>query len=161
SRELEASGLPAPDLAALRRLSAIRGIAASRMPEDSLLVYQPPSSKPLVFSLIRNSAHTNVAEIFSEADRRLPEEDSLLTMTGIVGAYPNAIFAINRENAGQFADAVAALRSEADLARLTDAYGIRRTDPRFWPTSDAIHDYSRASRPIEFGILDYSRLENH
>ena len=161
SRELEASGLPQGDLAVLRRLSAIRGIAASLMPEDSLIVYRPTSGKPLVFSLIRNSAHTNVAEIFSEADRRLPEEDTLLAMNGIVGAYPNAIFAINRENAGQFADAIAALRSDGDLVRLTEAFGIRRTDPRFWPTSDAIHDYSRTSRPVEFGILDYSRLENH
>ena len=161
SRELDASGLPASDLAPLRRLSAIRGIAASQMPEDSLIVYQPPTGKPLVFSLIRNSAHTNVAEIFSEDDRRLPEEDTLLAMTGIVGAYPNAIFTINRENAGQFADAVAALGSPDDLARLTDTFGIRRTDPRFWPTSDVIHDYARRSRPTEFGILDYSRLENH
>lgn len=160
SRELEASGLPQADLAALRQLSAVRGIAASQMPEDSLIVYQPPTGKPLVFSLLRNSAHTNVAEIFSEADRRLPEEDTLLAMNGIVGAYPNAIFTVNRENAAQFADAVAALRNQADLVRLTDTYGIRRTDPRFWPTSDAIHDYSRTSRPVEFGILDYSRLEN-
>lgn len=161
SRELEASGLPPAELAALRRLSAIRGIAASQMPEDSLLVYRPASGKPLVFSLIRNSAHSNVAEIFSEADRRLPAEDTLLAMNGIVGAYPNAIFTIDRETAGPFAEAVAALRSEADLGRLTERYGIRRTNPRFWPTSDAIHDFSQASRPVEFGILDYSRLENH
>lgn len=161
SRELEAGGLPESDLAALRRLSAIRGLAASQMPEDSLIVYQPAVGKPRVFSLIRNSAHTNVAEIFSEADRRLPEEDTLLAMNGIVGAYPNAIFSITPQNAGRFADAVAALRSEADLVRLTDTYGIRRTDRRFWPTSDAIHDAYRAARPVEFGILDYSRLENH
>lgn len=161
SRELEASGLPPADLSALHRLSTIRGIAASRMPEDSLIVYQQPTGRPLVFSLLRNSAHTNVAEMFSEADRRLPKEDTLLALNGIVGAYPNAIFTVNRENIAKFADAVAALHSESDLARVTDAYGIRRTDPRFWPTSDAIHDYQQASRPVEFGILDYSRLENH
>jgi len=161
SRELAASGLPESELAALRRLSAIQGLAASQMPEDSLLVYRPAVGKPRVFSLIRNSAHTNVAEIFSEADRRLPEEDTLLALNGIVGAYPNAIFAIDPQNAHRFADAVAALRSAADLARLTDTYGIRRTDRRFWPTSDAIHDDYRNSRPVEFGILDYSRLENH
>jgi hypothetical protein len=161
SRELEASGLPEGELAALRRLSAIRGQAASQMPEDNLIVYQTATGKPRIFSLIRNSAHTNVAEIFSEADRRLPEEDTLLVMSGIVGAYPNAIFTLDQSNAAQFADAVAALRSEADLSRLTDRYGIRRTDRRFWPTSDAIHDAFRAARPVEFGILDYSRLENH
>jgi hypothetical protein len=161
SRELEASGLSPSELAPLQRLSAIRGIAASRMPEDSLLVYRSASGKQLVFSLIRNSAHTNVAEIFSESDRRLPEEDSLLAMNGIVGAYPNAIFTLDPDNAGHFADSVAALRDEADLVRLTDSYGIRRTDPRFWPVSDAIHAYFRRTRPVEFGILDYSRLENH
>ena len=161
SRELEASGLPDPELAALRRLSAIQGLAASRMPEDSLIVYQAAGKKPLVFSLIRNSAHTNVAEIFSEDDRRLPEEDTLLAMSGIVGAYPNAIFTIGKENAAQFAEEVTALRTEADLNRLTDRYGIRRTDPRFWATSDAIHAYQKETRPVEFGILDYSRLENH
>lgn len=161
SHDLAASGLSADALAPLFSLSAIQGLAASQMPEHSLIVYQRTNAKPLVFSLIRNSAHTNVAQIFGEAERRLPGEDTLLALNGIVGAYPNAIFVLTPENAARFAGAVASLRDESDLGRLTDSFGVRRTDPRFWPISDAIHDYFQASSPVEFGILDYSRLENH
>jgi hypothetical protein len=158
--ELAASGLPDSDLVQLRQLSAVRGIPASLMPEDSLILHTPDVGKPVVISLVRNSAHLNVAEIFDEADRRRPEEDSLLAMNGIVGAYPNAIFTVNAKNIANFTSAVASLKNPEDVTRLVEQYGIRRTDPRFWPTSDRIHDLWQATRPIEFGILDYSRLEN-
>jgi len=43
---------------------------------------------------------------------------------------------------------------------LLDNYAIRRTDPRFWRLSDEVHELSYAESPVEFGRLDYGRLEN-
>ena len=161
SRELAASGLPAADLAQLERLSALRGIPASLMPEDSLLLYRPTNGPAKLIALVRNSAHSNVASMFNEENRRRPREDTLLAMNGIVGAYPNAIFTVNAPELANFVDRVSQLQTEADLGELSNRYGIRRTDPRFWPISDEIHALSKASRPTEYGVLDYSRLENH
>jgi len=155
-----ANGWNAPDIAQLQRLGQIHGTPASVMPENSLLAIRQPGGKLHLVSLVRNSAHSNVAELFGEAKRRLPQEDTLLALDGIIGAYPNAFYVIDLADLPGFVDAVAALDGEPDLLSLTDRFGVRRTDQRFWPLSDAIHAEWRRLAPREAAILDYSRFEN-
>jgi len=152
--------LNASETKLMRQISAIHGIPASIMPEQSLLLLRRSDNGLRIVSLVRNSAHTNVAEMFDESARRLPQEDTLLALDGVVGAYPNAFFAVDPEKLPDFVAAVSQLGSEADLVRLTERFGVRRTDPRFWPTSDALHAEYRRSAPREAAILDYSRLDN-
>jgi hypothetical protein len=149
------------EIDALRRLSAIRGVAASNMPELSVVVLLRPGGRPAVVSLLRNSAHTNVAQLFGEEDRRLPGEDTLLAIAGVVGAYPNAFFVVDSAAMPDFVAAVSRLASDADLAQLTDRFSVRRTDPRFWAVSDAIHTEWRHIAPGEAAGLDYRRSENN
>ena len=110
--------------------------------------------------MIKNTAHSNVAQLFGEEKRLLPHEDNLLAIDGLAGAYPNAIFALDAEKLPDFMNRVSTMNSNADLVKLTERYGVRRTDPRFWPTSDAIHAAWRRVAPREAAILDYSRLDN-
>jgi hypothetical protein len=154
------TGLTPAEIAQMRRLSQINGIPASVMPEQSLLLLSRPGDRPQIVSLVRNSAHSNVAEMFDEAERRRPKEDTLLALDGVIGAYPNAFFAVDRGKLPNFVDAVARLADEADLVRLTENFGVRRTDPRFWPTSDALHAEWRRTVPKQAAVLDYSRFEN-
>ena len=154
------TGLTPAEVAQMRRLSQIHGIPASVMPEQSLLLLRRPGDRPQIVSLVRNSAHSNVAEMFDEAERRRPKEDTLLALDGVIGAYPNAFFAVDPEKLPNFVDALARLADEADLVKLTERFGVRRTDPRFWPTSDALHAEWRRTAPKEAAVLDYSRFEN-
>ena len=154
------SNLPASQLTQLRRLSQLKGLPASYMPEMSLLLLEHPGQVPRVITLIKNTAHSNVAQLFGEEKRLLPEEDTLLAIDGVAGAYPNAIYALDAEKLPDFVDRVSRLESNADLVKLTERHGIRRTDPRFWPTSDALHAAWRRQAPREAAILDYSRLDN-
>ena len=154
------TGLTPAEVAQMRWLSQIHGIPASVMPEQSLLLLRRPGDRPQIVSLVRNSAHTNVAEMFDEAERRRPKEDTLLALDGVIGAYPNAFFAVDPEKLPNFVDAVARMADEADLVRLTENFGVRRTDQRFWPTSDALHAEWRRTAPKEAAVLDYSRFEN-
>lgn len=146
--------------AVLQQLSAVRGIAASRMPEQSLLMIERPDGSQRLVSLVRNSAHSNVAQLFAEEERRLPQEDTLLALDGVVGAYPNAFFAVDSKNLANFKDDVAGLADASGISALTDRYGIRRTDRRFWPFSDRVHAEWRRIDPVDAAILDYSRFEN-
>lgn len=154
------NGWTPPEVALLQRLNSIQGIPASVMPENSLLAIQDPGGKLHIVSLVRNSAHSNVAELFRESARRLPAEDTLLALDGVIGAYPNALYLVPRAGLAGFVEQVAGLADEAGLVKLTEAYGIRHTDRRFWPLSDAIHAEWRRIAPREAAILDYSRLEN-
>ncbi len=148
------------EIAQVRKLSQVRGIPASVMPEFSLLLLRRPGERLQIVSLVRNSAHSNVAHMFDEEERRLPKEDTLLALNGVIGAYPNALFAVDPEKLPDFVAAVAHLSDEADLVKLTDRFGVRRTDHRFWPLSDALHAEWRRLAPREAAILDYSRLDN-
>jgi len=154
-------GLGAAEIGELEHLSAIRGIPAAAMPELSLLLLQHADGRLSVISLVRNSAHSNVAQIFDEDARRLPGEDTLLAIDGIAGAYPNALFAVTPEKLADFVDAVSGLVDPVGLTALTDRYGVRRTDRRFWPLSDALQAEWRRRAPGEAAVLDYSRLENN
>ncbi|MBV9189502.1 MAG: fatty acid cis/trans isomerase [Betaproteobacteria bacterium] len=140
----------------LHRLASLRGRALANLPEASILTVRDESGTDHHFSLIANRAHSNVAELFDEAERRLPDEDSLLLASGFIPAYPNAFFLVQSSELGQFVDAVAA----GDYAALASAYGIRRTDLRFWPHSDALQAAWKRSEPREAGLFDYNRLEN-
>ena len=156
---LAASGLSAAPLRELNRLAALRGRALSHLPEAAILTVRD-GGRDRHFSLIANRAHSNVAELFGEADRRLPAEDSLLVTNGFIPAYPNAFFVVETSQLSAFVDAVARLGSESDYSALMGTYGIRRTDQRFWPHSDALHLAWRQSAPREAGLFDYNRFEN-
>lgn len=155
-----ANGWSGREVAQFQRLNQVRGIPASVLPENSLLSIRYPDGRLRLVSLVRNSAHSNVAELFGESARRLPQEDTLLALNGVVGAYPNAFYTVDLAELANFTDAVARLGSEDDLIALTDRFGVRRTDRRFWPLSDAIHAEWRRIAPQDAAILDYSRFEN-
>ena len=157
---LASSGLAAAPLRELARLAALRGRALSHLPEAAILTVRDAKDAEHHFSLIANRAHSNVAELFDEAERRLPDDDSLLVAHGFIPAYPNALFSVEAADLARFVDAVARLASEADYRALADAWGIRRTDARFWAHSDALHAAWRAWAPKEAGLFDYNRFEN-
>ncbi|WP_374266794.1 fatty acid cis/trans isomerase [Zoogloea sp.] len=158
--DLADNGFDAATVAELRKLGGITGRAASLLPEHSILLITQRDGRRRIVSVLRNSAHSNVAELFSEDARRLPDEDTLSVIDGIAGAYPNAFYQLDAAELPRFIRAVEALGSDADLLHLTQRFAIRRTDSRFWVVSDAIHDLWRESTPREAAILDYSRLDN-
>jgi hypothetical protein len=157
---LDRSSLPRATLQALQKLPVVPAQAATLMPELALLTITTPGGKPEQFTLLRDSAHSNVATPFKESDRRLYAEDRLQILRGVIGAYPNAFFEVPADEVPAFAAMLRGMVSESDYTALMDRYGIRRTDVRFWAHSDALHaDYFRIA-PRDSGWLDYSRLEN-
>ena len=155
-----ASGLSANAVRQLVGLNTVRGRAASIVPETALLTVRAADGRQYHFTVLRHSAHSNVAELLGEEKRRLPDEDQLMVLNGFVGAYPNAFWSVHETELPQFVSAVETLSSEGDYRALLDHYGIRRTDPRFWAHSDLLHQAYRDVAPREAGTLDYNRLEN-
>jgi hypothetical protein len=79
----------------------------------------------------------------------------------VVGAYPNALFVVQVSALPDFVAAVSRLSDAGDLMRLMDRFGVRRTDPRFWGLSDALHAEFQRRSPDDAAVLDYSRLKNN
>jgi len=147
---------------ALERLAAVKGAWVARMPEVSFLRVRVDAtgSRALVYALVHNVAHENVAFMFGENERRIPADDTLTLVRGHFGSYPNFFFEVDAANASQFVDELQAIGSDPDFERFVDRYGVRRTDPRFWATSDWLRQDLLRSKPIEAGIYDLDRFEN-
>ncbi|MFC6671744.1 fatty acid cis/trans isomerase [Marinobacterium aestuariivivens] len=144
----------------LSRLESVSGSQLALFPEISLIRVDAPGNGGWYFTLLHNSAHSNVSELFNEKDRRLPEEDSLILANGVLGVYPNQFFRVEADSVADFVQRLSQLRSESAYSETLDHYGLRRTASGFWQYSDRLHRDYRALRPLEAGILDYSRLEN-
>jgi hypothetical protein len=131
----------------------------SWLPELSMLTIETAQG-PQPFTLIHNDGHTNVASMFHESKRRIPEEDTLTVVPGFLGAYPNAFFKVREADLPRFVDAATHLADEPSFADLMGRYGIRRSDPGFWAHSDLIFGQVESLDYPDRGVLDYSRIEN-
>ncbi|MFN8849499.1 MAG: fatty acid cis/trans isomerase [Inhella sp.] len=153
----------AQTLTALNDLAQVEGAALQWLPEMVLLRVEaegPYASAPRHYSLLRNSAHTNVSSPFRESSRLVPSEHTLTVAAGFVGAYPNAIWRVGPSQLPDLVKLVRQLGSEADYRALVDRFGVRRTSHDFWSTSDALMRAYQGWAPAEAGLLDWSRLEN-
>lgn len=156
---LAAHALPG-DLQTLSKLNDLRGRPATLMPELSLLMVENMHGSASMYTLIRNSGHSNLTSLLYEEDNRLPEEDYLTVVPGILGAYPSAFFRLSGFRLEDFTQAVTTLEDNGDYRRLMDRFGVRRTNPQFWQNSDEVHEWYRHHDPLNYGLLDYNRLEN-
>ncbi len=144
---------------ALARLEGVHGVAASWLAEASFLSVREGEERSH-FSILRESAHTNVARLFGESERRVKEEDVLSVVPGFLGAYPNALFEVDRQELDAFVDAVNKLDSEAGYRALRLRFGVLRNSPSFWKHSDRINQANCKLGPIDSGLFDYNHLES-
>lgn len=158
--DVATSALPAAAQASLQQLSNVVGPVATRMPETAFLTVRDDDGRAQHFTVLRHSAHLNVATPFGEEKARAPEEDQLMVLSDFVGAFPNAFYHVDLADLLAFIAAVQKLRGEDDYAALMTRFGIRRTDERFWAHSDVLHAAYRSWAPHEAGLFDYARIEN-
>jgi hypothetical protein len=159
-KQHDLSGIGNPAISdTLAPLEELMGQAVTLMPQTVFVDIAGQAGNSYV-TLVRNNAHLNITSLFGEKKFRIPEEDTMSVIPGFLGAYPNAFLVVNETDLGRFVDTVSAMRTEADYTELLDTYGVRRTNPNFWRQSDAFHAAYQKDAPIEYGLFDYSRLEN-
>ncbi|MEQ8662714.1 MAG: fatty acid cis/trans isomerase, partial [Gammaproteobacteria bacterium] len=87
---LDASGLPAATLNALEGLMDVRGTPASLVPQ-TVFVNVPDHG---ALTILADSAYKNISSMFLEDTRRLPAEDALTVVNGLLGAYPDTLLEV-------------------------------------------------------------------
>ena len=141
-------------------LARVRGASLAWLPEATVLRVDDPPRPSRYFSLLRNTAHSNVTHLVKEKAELLPGENTLTVVHGFIGAYPNAIYRATPAQVPDFTRAIRGLASEDDYRALASRFVIRRTNPDFWAASDALIDAYARWAPLEAGLFDYNRLEN-
>ncbi len=147
---------------ALQPLASVSGRFVAELPELSFLRVRAAegAGRDAVYSLVHNAAHTNVASMFDEVERRVPAEDTLTVAPGYLGSYPNFFFDVEGAQIEAFASALAAVDGPPAFEGLVERYGVRRSSPRFWEDADFFHDDFRRREPTEAGLFDLARYQN-
>ncbi len=133
--------------------------AASILPEIGILSVES-SDEFQLYTILRNSGHSNIDSLLFEDNNRLPNEDYLTVTPGVTGSYPGAFWHVKQAQLPTFIDMVKSVKTEPDYKKLMKKFGVRRTNKGFWDHSDRVHRQFVKDEPIEAGLLDYNRLEN-
>jgi len=131
-----------------------------QLPELSFLRVTVPGGKHLLYSLVHNRAHANVAFLIGEDGRLLPDRDTLTIAPGPLGSYPNFIFDVPLADLPQFAAQLAGVKDEAGFETVAERWGVRRTAPQFWAVFHDITRIEHEAAPLEAGLFDMNRYEN-
>ena len=139
-------------------INSLKGKPATLMPEISIL--RVKGKQDQLFTIIRNTGHSNITGLLYEEGNLLPEEDYLTVLPGVAGSYPGAYFDVHARELTAFIEQLKSVNNEASYAKLKDSFGIRRTHEQFWSFSDEVHEWYKIHQPMDYGLLDYNRLEN-
>lgn len=144
----------------LRDLADQTGDWVKYLPDLSVLVVEQDGGETELFTLAHDKAHSNVAFLFEEKARRLPAEDKVTILPGLIGSYPNFYFHIRQNQLAPFITALKSVRSQSDYMALVAKYGVRRTSPEFWALSDRIYEMFLDQKPIQAGVFDLNRYRD-
>jgi len=141
-------------------LQTLQGTPFSLLPEVSFVQVLSDDGGQQFYTIVHNDGYSNNAQVFREAQRRIPQEDYVTVVKGFIGSYPNAFFQVPESQLDDFASSIESLRNEDDYADLVSRYGVRRNQAAFWPVSDRVNAYYRQHFPREAGLFDLNRYEN-
>jgi hypothetical protein len=144
----------------LKRLQTLQGLPFSFMPEMAFLDVLDARGNEHAYTIVRNSAHSNNAQMFDEDKRRLPAEDTLSVVSGFIGSYPNMFFQVPEKELNDFVVSIEKLENEQDYTALVGRYGVRRNASWFWRLSDKFHAMYKKEQPVESGLFDLNRYQN-
>ncbi|MCY1434876.1 Fatty acid cis/trans isomerase (CTI) [compost metagenome] len=125
-----------------------------------MLRIQGSDGKRLVYSLLRNRAHSNVAFMLGEAYRYQPGLDTLTIYPGVMSSYPNFMFNIPASDVPEFVEDMELAKTPENFERIVMRWGVRRSNPQFWQYFHDVSSYIRETEPVETGVLDMNRYEN-
>jgi hypothetical protein len=143
----------------LERFNQVKGDAAAHLSEVSFIAIETRAGETEHVTLIKDTALTNVAHLFNEEDRRRPEEDELRVVSGLLGAYPDALFLGSRAELPAFVSAVEQLDGDLSYQGLRKRFGVLRTHPAFWDHADRLHEAAARADPLRAGLFDFNRLD--
>ncbi|SFV07397.1 fatty acid cis/trans isomerase [Pseudomonas sp. OV546] len=131
-----------------------------QLPEATMLRVETAGGKRVVYSMLRNRAHSNVAFLLGEAYRYQPGLDTLTLYPGVLSSYPNFMFNIPAQEVPEFVAQMEQAHDAKRFEKIVDRWGVRRSHPFFWQYFHDLSRYIRETTPVEEGVLDMNRYEN-
>lgn len=116
------------------------------------------SGKSLVYSVVVNRWHRNVAFLFDEEERLDPTKDSVNYIKGFVGSYPNAFVEVSQDELPEYFELVQGYDSDNPKHQaLLSKFFVNRADTNFWEVFDWFDAEFKRQNPLHYGLFDLNR----
>lgn len=120
-------------------------------------IRMPEGGEDILFSIVVNRWHDNVAFMFDEASRLDPSKDKADYIFDFVGSYPNILVDMRFEDAPAFFDMMQNYQDTPQYRKTFFRFAVARSDPRFWKTYDWFQKRFETMHPIQAGLFDLNR----
>ena len=103
-----------------------------QLPEATMLRVETAGGKRVVYSMLRNRAHSNVAFLLGEAYRYQPGLDTVTIYPGVLSSYPNFMFNIPAQEVPEFVAEMERAKDAKRFEKIVERWGIRRSHLQYW-----------------------------
>jgi len=147
---------------AFRRLSDTKGEITDVFPNVTFVrvIIDGTVQNDQVYTLVRNKSYLNTTALVPKEKNRVKSEDSVDVVKGFVGSYPNFFIELAFDELQTFVDEYVEIDSYERYDALIRKYGIRRSNPAFWRSSDWFNEKYRYDSPVYAGVFDLNRYQN-
>ena len=115
------------------------------------------SGENLVYTLVINRWHKNVALLFDEDSRLDSKKDRINIVKGLIGSYPNAFIIIKQNKLDDFFNLLQNYEdNEINNKKLLE-YVINRANPNFWEIFDWFDTEFKKQDSLEYGLFDLNK----
>lgn len=115
------------------------------------------SGENLVYTLVINRWHKNVALLFDEDSRLDSKKDRINIVKGLIGSYPNAFIIIKQDKLDDFFNLLQNYEdNEINNKKLLE-YVINRANPNFWEIFDWFDTEFKKQDSLEYGLFDLNK----
>lgn len=144
----------------LQRLASLGGEEVSFWPEVSFLKVNQPDAEPAYYTLVLNRGYYNVTSLLFDQYNQAPKENHVTVLKGLKSSYPNMFFEVDQAEFGDFIALASWVKTQEDLSRWVNLFGVRRTASNFWQYVDDLHFYQQRHVPLKWGLFDLNRYRN-
>lgn len=115
------------------------------------------SGENLVYTLVVNRWHKNVALLFDEESRLDPTKDRINFIKGFIGSYPNAFIHVKQNDLNEFFNLLYYYEDSHINRKKVLKFAINRANPKFWETFDWFTNEFKKQDPLNYGLFDLNR----
>lgn len=115
------------------------------------------SQKDLVYSLVINRWHDNVALLFNEESRLNHDKDTIDFIEGFVGSYPNIFLEVEQKDLPKFFHLIKEFKNTPKEQLAFREFTINRANEKFWQKYDWFDKRFKKQDPLQYGIFDLNR----
>lgn len=115
------------------------------------------NKKDLVYSMVINRWHKNVALLFSEDSRLDSSKDTVNYIKGFIGSYPNVYVEVKQDDLSEFFYLLKNYSNSDTNKKQIQKFVINRANPNFWNSFDWFNNEFKKQDNLNYGLMDLNR----